>query len=531
MTMRRLFAMPAATAATERHRRDTRPGLGSGRAVAAVVAVLLAWSVAPSAGAVPADAIINLLHLGSRPDLGLGGDPFLSPAARQTGWWRQDVLDEPSDLRVRSDQHRPVTRRLSGGDTEFQYVATTVEGRQALSAWDRTFRLGVSLSSVRATAASDGDMSSIGWSDDGASATVVARLENLVRGLDLQAEAPILSSSSRHGGDVASYGFHFSPATFLQWSSRWSTRHDGNTLDAELDGELVISPLNLRADAVEHRGRVRLPGGFAFEAGITESDYREDAELASSDYEFLPTAWSMSRQQSLEWEHRRGWRALVRHSDLAMTVEGAGYWEGQRYLRLSHTDAAVESYLAALQIPVGARSRLVIDAETAEFDAFARIDVDSWRFASWEVAWLGAKKVVQLDGAGRWRRYHVGYDGPWGAWSLGAGVTWYDIRPDAYSESWIRIPFARPQDYEKTTLGTPRLDLGAVSMRAERVFGSTLVAAELHQFVYANDHGGEGGGDGDIPDPDPDPDPGAPDDVGGWFGGTYATVSVGFRFH
>ena len=529
MTSRDSIATPAPTTPTGLDRHAARPTLGFGRAATACL-VLLASLVLPCrAGALPAEAIVDLLHLGSRPDLGLGGDPFLSPAARQTGWWRQDVLDEDDDIRLRNDQYRPVTRRLSGGATELERVATRMEGRRSVTGFGRRASLGVTLSTIRTSAASDGDLSSIGLSDEGAAVTAVARLEDLLPGLDVQAQVPVMRSSTRRSDDNAALGFHYSPLAAIQWSSHWSRLHNGDAFDAELDGESVISPLNLRVESAEHRGRVRLPGGFSLEAGIVESDYVEDDDLAGDRYEFLPTAWSMSRQQSLEWEHPSGWKALVRHSDVAMTADGAGYWEGQRYLRLSHTEAAADGYLAALQVPLGSRSRLLVDAENTDFDAFARIDIDSWRFASWEVAWLGAKKVVQLGGAGQWRRYHLAYEGPWGAWSLGAGATWYDIRPDAYSESWIRVPFSRPQDYEKTALGTSRLDLGAVSLRAERRLGAAYVSAELHQFVYANDHAGDSG-DGQDPDPD-EPGDGSGDDVGGWFGGTYATMSIGFRFH
>ena len=155
-----------------------------------------------------------------------------------------------------------------------------------------------------------------------------------------------------------------------------------------------------------------------------------------------------------------------------------------------------------------------------------RLGVDSWRFASWEQAWSGAKKVIQVEGIGDWERYHVGYESPWGAWDLGCGLSYYEIFPRAFYESWIHVPFLRPQDYERSDMLSSRLSLGAVSLRALRRFGRFEIAAELHQFVYGDDHVKSDSPPSQPPPTDPAPDPGP----GGWFGGSYAEFSLGYSF-
>jgi hypothetical protein len=449
----------------------------------------------------------------------------LSPSLRQTGWWHQDLLDNDPDIQLRHDQYLPITRRLSGGDGELASVCTRVGGRHSLERWGRRLGLGLSASTVNASAAIEGDLASLDFSENGASAGALARIERLVPGLDLQVGIPLGESSSRHSGDGSVCGIHYAPVNRLHLLSRWSRWETQESVFARLDGETVISPLNLQVVGFQHEGRLDLWNGLCVEARIGESDYQPQFGLAAADYEFQPQAWSMSRQQSLEWATTDGLRLLVRHSDAQLRADGAAYWEGQRYLRLSHTTARLESYLAAIQLSRGPGRRIIADVEFGDVEAFVRVDVDSWRFASWEQAWLGAKKIIEIDGQTRWERYHLACEVPWGAWSVGGGLSYYEIRPVASSESWIHIPLVAPLDYEKAELASPRLSLGAVSLRAGRRFGKLSFSAEWHQFVYGNDHRG------DSPDPEP-PLPDAEPAVvpNGWFGGTYATFSLGYFF-
>ena len=505
-----------------------RPGMLPGRTLlsSGIFLLLLVFLGVGKAQARPADSILNFLQQGSRPDLGLGGDPFLSPLLRQSGWWDQDLLDDLSDVQLRNYQYLPVTRRLSGGDSEIEFAYTQLGGRYVVERWDRKLHLGLSITSARASAELNGDLASVGLGESGGSLAGIARLEQIVPGLSAQISFPLGESSSRRSGEGLRYGFHYALMERLFLTSAWSRWDSQESILAQLDDEVVDSPLNLKVDNIHHGARLNIWRSLAFEMSLRESDYLASNELSGGEYEFLPEAWSMSRQQSLEWGGESGLRVLLRHSDAQLNGSGGGYWAGQRYLRVSHTHADLESILGAIQISMGQRRRLIADMEFGDFDAFGRIGVDSWRFASWEQAWSGAKKVIQVDGKGRWERYHVGYESPWGAWDLGGGLSYYEIYPQGYSESWIHVPFLRPQDYEKIGLSTSRLSLGAISLRALRRFGRFEISGELHQFVYGNDHIKEDASPSVPPPTDPDPDSGP----GGWFGGTYAMISFGYSF-
>jgi hypothetical protein len=505
---------------------EMRSGLWPGRIFFFLV-VLLGFFAGPKpVWARPADSILDFMHLGSRPALGLGGDPFLSPSLKQTGWWRQEILDEDPEVQLKNYQFLPVTRRLSAGDSELELAYTQLGGRYSVEGRGRQLSLGLSVTSIRASAAVDGDLSSVNLAENGTSVGALARLEDLLPGLDVQLALPLGQSSKRNSGDGLFFGAHYCFRDRLQLASHWSRWDTQEAIVAVLDDETVSSPLNLDVDTFHHQGRLDLPLGFSLEARISESNYQPQHALMDDGYDFQPEAWSMNRQQSLEWVRNDRLRLLARHSDVQLQADGAGFWGGQRYLRLSHTQARMESFLGAIQVSLGSGRRVFMDVEFGDYDAFARMDVDSWRFASWEQAWSGAKKIIQLDGTGTWERYHLAYQGPWGAWSVGGGLSYYDIYPDAFSESWIHIPFLRPQEYEKSVLASPRISLGAVSLQAERWLGNVFLSAELHQFVYGNDHPGEIADQDEPAPPAPPPGP-AP---GGWFGGTYASFSVGYSF-
>jgi hypothetical protein len=508
------------------HIERARPGHGPGRAFLFLFVLPLVLTDCRPGWAHPSESILDVLQWGTRPAPGLGGDPFLSPSLRQTGWWHQGLLDDAPDIQLRHEQYLPITRRLSGGDGELESACTRLGGRYSLKRWGRRLGLGLSLTSIDASANLEGDLASLDFGENGASAGALARLERLAPGLDLQVGAPLGESSSRHSGDGLVCGFHYVLENRLHLLSRWSRWETQEPVFARLDDETVISPLNLQVDTFQHEGRLDLWINLAVEVRISESNYHPRYGLADVDHEFLPQAWSISRQQSLEWGTAGGLRLLVRHSDAQLNAGGGAYWEGQRYLRLSHTKARLESYLAAIQLSPGPGRRVFADVEFGDLEAFVRVDLDSWRFASWEQAWLGAKKIVQIDGQGRWERYHLACEGPWRAWSLGGGLSYYEIRPAAYSESWIHIPLTSPRDYERVDLATTRLSLGAVSLQAGRRVGRLLFSAEWHQFVYGNDHRD----DSSDPEPPTPPNPEPSSRPSGWVGGTYATFSVGYFF-
>jgi hypothetical protein len=366
----------------------------------------------------------------------------------------------------------------------------------------------------------------VSFDETGGSIEGLARLEDLVPGFDIQISGPLQESSSRVFSEGLRVGYHYDLRHRLFLTSVWSRWNSQESLNILLQDEPVDLPLNLKVSNVYHGLRLVLWRGLAFEIDVRESDYAAHREISADGWEFLPAAWSLKRQQSLEWSGESHFRLLVRHSDFSIRGSGAGYWEGQRYTRLSHDEASLDSYLAAAQYVRGSGWRILTDVELGDFDAFGRVDVDSWRFASWQQAWSGAKKVIQFTGDGRWERYHVAYENTRRSWIWGLGLNHYEIYPHATSEEWIHVPFLRPQDYQSSTLSSSRLSLGAIALKARHQFWSVDIEVEVHQFIYGGDHTN----DGTPQTPPPPPDPATAAATEGWFGGTYAILRVGYLF-
>jgi len=500
--------------------------LGRARIWAGVLLLVLSSLITDGAQSRPANFILDMLQLGSRHAPGLGGDPFLSPIMRQSGWWKQELLDDNADIQLRNYQYLPVTPRLSSGVSQIEAVYTEIGGRYVIQRWQRQLSLGVSLVAARNTTALNKDLVSISLGQDGKRVAGLARLDEILPGLAAQVTFPVSESDSWLAGERLAYGFNYNWRGRLYLGSSRSHWDDRGSIIALFDDEVVASPLNIDVKEFRHEARLRIWRGLAVELSLSEADYLHGHALEGSQYEFLPEAWSNFRQQSVEWGQEWGLRLLFRHSDAAMKGSGGGYWEGARYLRVSHTHAQIESYLGAVQFPLGPNRRIFADVEFSDWDFFGRFGIDSWRFASWEQAWSGAKKVIQLGGSGRWERYHLGFESRTKAWDWGGGLSYYDIYPDAFSESWIHIPFVSPQAYEESNLAIDRFSLGAISLKVIWRMARFDITAELHQFVYGDDHL--------DPQPGPEPDPQPPTDqdsgFGGWVGGSYAEFSIGYSW-
>jgi len=480
------------------------------------------------ADARPADLILSVLHSGSRDDLGLGGNPFHSVARGESGWWGQSLFDATSPLQFDTYQYLPVTRRLSGDASEIVRAHSQLGVRHRWRYRDRTANIGMLVRSGRVSTKLVGDLSEINLREVGQIYSGVVRLDGIVPGLDGQLTFPLGRSASNHAGDGVRYGLRYNLTDRLWLTSDWLDWRIDESLIADLESETVVSPLNLQLTESNHRGRVRVWRSLCAEMSVRQVSYSTQEDLIGiEDYEFIPEAHSSTRQHSLEWGDRGQLRFLIRQAESRFRGIGNGYWGGERYTRLSYGHYDLRSWLVGSWIPLSAGRSLLVDMEFGEYSGIGRIDVDSWKFAAWQEAWLGAKKIIQLKGVSRWERYHVGYQTPWKAWNLKGGLTWYEIYPEAFSESWIHIVFARPADYTKTSLTSSRFTLGAVSLGCSREFGRISILAEVHQFVFFNDHLEDGSSVG--PDPEPG-EPGADDSPGGWFGGTYGHLGIGYSF-
>ena len=116
------------------------------------------------------------------------------------------------------------------------------------------------------------------------------------------------------------------------------------------------------------------------------------------------------------------------------------------------------------------------------------------------------------------QRYHAGYERLRGRERLAAGLSWYEIHPNATVDSWTKVVFGKT-DRVVTHLDMHRISLGAVSVGGSFVFRGIALYVGIHQFFYADDHVAHRPAEETPP----------PQAVSGWFGGTYAEATLTYR--
>ena len=506
--------------AVRRSDSDVRPLIQrvrrAGHVASGCALALLVSSWAGPARAELTGALLDALQIGSRADLGLGGDPFLSVCLAETGGWQV-----PGGRAVRFSMHQqaPITQRLSGRRGELVSHESRLSLREGYDF--QTWRLHGELSvgrRLRDHLLVD-EKSELRVEEEGTLAA--ARLEARVFRPDLRAriEIPFGQAGERCGrapfvcGVLGAFGQRF-------WlSGEWRSAGYEVPFDTTVEEEFVHASLNSRETALRSAARARLWHGLSLEASYHEERFRQDAGLTGEFHdEFLPAARAYLRQVSLEWR-RLASRCdlLVRHTDFDLQASAEGYWGGQRYLRLTRGRGEIDDWLAAAQVHLG-RTRVLADFETSDFACSGRADVEGWRFDLSD--FLAGKKVLQGGGDGVSRRLRLAAETSrsWGR--LRGGVTWYEIRPRLEAESWIKVVFIR-EDYERWTLASDRYSLAAVSLGAEWVWADVSFQVGLHQFVHFDDHRRAS-----IPGPEnPDARPAT-----GWYGGTFLDVVLERRF-
>ncbi len=257
---------------------------------------------------------------------------------------------------------------------------------------------------------------------------------------------------------------------------------------------------------------------------VAEWSYRETAFRPAAGLtdqyrdEFRPEAAWILRQVSLEWRAPASRHALmVRRTNADFSGRANGYWGGQRYLRLSSGSARLDGWLVAGEARFG-RHRTQAEVETSEFQGFGRADIEGWRFD--RSNFVGGKRVAEAGAEGTLRRFRLAGETArrWGR--LRGALTWYEIRPRAELESWIKIVFT-VRDRERHELSSDRYSLAAFSLGGSAELHGLSLSLGLHQFVHFDDHGGRGAGEPeDLVDERPS----------GWFGGTFLETSVAKEF-
>ncbi|MGH7740879.1 MAG: hypothetical protein ACRENS_02530 [Candidatus Eiseniibacteriota bacterium] len=474
--------------------RTTRSGLA---ALAALALLLLA-------GGARADGVaglIGLLQPGSRPQLGLGGDPFLSPLADGSGWWTAADLALPPGTRVGYGLSAPLPAAGSLDSRALEMVSTG-----ALRLRGRELKL-AGLAGTRSESGQfSGSSGEVSLSGQGARLDGAARLTGLVPGTTLQGIAPLWSEGGGALHSTTGLGLRVAPARALSAQTHWARVRAPEQFSSDLFGEPVAASLNLFAEQWQTDVRIAPLSRLAFEGTWARSDFSPTAPRSYAfDYQLQPRGRANVSQASAEWRATPSNRALVRWSESWLDAGGDALWGGQRFGQLNYARAASRAWLLGLE-HTSRTSRVFADAEVVSANGSARGSVESWPFTSVTVALLGLRGIATAQATADWWRLHVaGEHTVRGTLRASGGLSWYDANASGTLVTWRPTFLVFGQsDLQSSALPWRRAQLGLAALGLH--WGMRLLSGslEIQQPVFAKvftiaGSGASGGGVGSAP--------------------------------
>jgi hypothetical protein len=465
----------------------------SAGAILLTVALLLGGGRAHAEGMA---GLIGLLQPGSRPQLGLGGDPFLSPLADGCGWWTAGDLALPVGARVGYDFSAPLP---ADGSLESRALECVSTG--ALSLRGRELKLAGRAGARSETGEFSGDPGQVSLSGRGARLDGAARLSGLVPGLTLQGIAPLWSEGGRALRSASGMGVRVVPNRALAVQTHWARVRAPEYFSSNLFGESVAASLNLLAEQWQTDVRFAPLSRLAFEGTWARSDFSPTAARSLAfDYQLEPRGRANVSQTSAEWRATPSTRALVRWTESWLDAGGDALWGGERFGQLNYARAASRAWLVGLERATR-RSRAFLDAELVSATCSARGSIESWPFTPVTVDLLGLRGIGTATGTASWRRVHIGAERMLGhAMRASGGLSWYDANVAGTLATWRPTFLVFGQsDLQTSALPWRRAQLGLAAIGFH--WGSRLVSGsiEIQQPVFAkkfpsvSSNGGLGG--------------------------------------
>lgn len=488
-------------------------------------------ALALSAGVARGD-VADLLQPGSRAALGLGGDPFLSPLADESGWWSQAGLASGRMRGMSAELSAPIAMRRGnvGALNSSRFGALVVEEWRAPGSTvrfsgmlrDPHWHAGVSTSS--------GDLAVRG----GASTLVGGlRAERGSGGIVLQATGPLWSETNATRHEAWGVGARLRRKSLGAAQISWTREETPDVLRSDLYGEPIAASLNLAAERLSADAAIRAWGWLSVEGTFARSRFLPLGKRGREpEYDIEPVANGTDYEAALRTGPVGEWTLLARRTARDLDLSGDASWGGQRFGRLNKGRFEQQSWLVALDRRT-ARSRLLAEYESAAMQAAGRVTVESWPFTSTLVDLLGYRRFFQLQGSMSWGRLHIGAERELSpAWRVRAGANGFDLFPEARLISWqpTFLVFG-VSDLREEVLDTRRLQLAAASVGATWRSGMLEAALDLRQFVFAkrflatrgpagNANGSSGGGAAQASGPSRTR----------WPGGTALAASITRRF-
>ncbi len=466
---------------------------------AALAFLCLAFSLSPVSAS--EGSTWDLLQPGSRPSIGMGGDPFQSVFDDNTGWWgrfagtdrRQftmgGFLGEPVSKSVTDSRGSASRRQLS-----WAYSEQISWGDQPIRSTGRFLRPGI-------TGSVELESFALDFEEDLSRIDLAVRIPDLAERLTLQASGPVWLGEDIPPLAAGRFGFRFRFLPQVELQGDWG--HDALPQDFSFRVEQDVSStsVNLWRESVHLGTRVTAPFGFRISGFITQRSYGTIRDINKDfTYQLEPDGDAESQEFDILWRRDSGLALLTRWTRNELNAEGEAHWGGQRFGLLSYAEGVVESFLLGIEWRFESGGRIVADYEDVSAAGRVRLRVEFWPFTPTTVDLLGPRRTFKGTASAEWSRYHIGAEKSFGRkWSGELGLNGYDIAPQGRLESW-RPSFLvfGAADKQTEVLSLSRIRLGILSAGISADIGKLKAAVQLQQvvFVSLNDKPDQKGGAG-----------------------------------
>ena len=474
------------------------------RGVAYALLALGSFLVSTTSALAQDESLFDLLQPGSRAELGIGGDPFLSPLNDQTGWWSWVPAVPVRTVRAFASAGEPIPRTSTEDDgmVAGRSIGADVYGAAA-SRWDRTIFLSARIRNPRWVTAWRASSGQARIERSQPRAHLGGRIAALPLRAAVQATLPIWDNDA---GLVDSrffrYGLRVSPTGWFTAQFDLGRERFGADFQSSLYGAEWSTTIRCACTSRRIAARVRAPARIELEYGHSDTRYSSDEGVAGQlDYQIIPDGSSSRDEASIVWRATRRARWLVRWTRADLDIGGNAYWGGQRFGVLNYARGELTSLLSAWDFEPHGRIRCLADFERVWAGLDGRARFEAWPFAETAIDLLGPRRTFRMASDGGWIRSHAAVEMPPQRWGrLRFGTTWHRILPGASLDDWSPAFLAfGATDREHRELEVRHLDLVSAAMGIEWRVGESVVAIEAQQLIAASAHetsgsGGDGGG-------------------------------------
>lgn len=466
-------------------------------------------------------AVLQLLQPGLPLDYAPDGDPFAPLVGDAHGWWAPGFVPPEGSVRTFWRRNDFLTRRLTDGHSraDFQARGLVVGGRHR----NLSGALGLARESLYLDYVTSED--SYSYTEERDRASLLTRLSTEDGAWTLQVAWPLLPDLENEHAKLG-FGLRRRVSEGLLLEGHFEVSSTDGKFDFRVAGEGIETRLNKRQRTVELGGRWRIVPGWEWQGRLKQRDYTALRPISDEPvYEIDPHGRSRSVLAMTTLAPRESWDLVLRGTNDELDAEAESYWGGRQFGEMTYLVGEEKSVLLGARYQSTGGWSLVGDVQLARLRARTRLSTRTWPFTDALGDLLGLTATGRGWVEASWQRWHLGLRWQAAGYSRELGLLWFNILPDGFLRESHSGPIGIGHWAESHDLVVDHLQLGALTWNWRQNWGAWGMEMRLFQFVMASSHGYS----------PPDSEPGEPPDdlegsTGGWWGGTWAYLSLSMAF-